>query len=131
MRPAQGFSDDYGWGQDVLRRKEREQRAAEAGDRVVEVSKPLGAILEEDRQGDVFVAEVIPGGNAERAGLKPGERISMVSATFGNDLWSVRGAGLDRVMKAIKVRVGTSVSVSLTHPRPPFPSLLSRALPAP
>uniref|UniRef100_A0A7S2RXM9 PDZ domain-containing protein n=1 Tax=Rhizochromulina marina TaxID=1034831 RepID=A0A7S2RXM9_9STRA len=109
--PLQGFNDEYGWGQDVVRRKEREQRAAEAGDRVVEVAKPLGAILEEDNNGDVFVASVMPGSNAERAGLKPGELISMVSATFGNELWSAKGAGLGRVTKAIKVRIGNSVQL--------------------
>lgn len=79
----------------------------------VQVSKPLGIILEEDKNGDVFIAEVPPNSNGARAGLKPGEKISMVSATFGNELWSVKGAGLTRVMKAIKVRIGTSVSVSL------------------
>ena len=38
-------------GQDVVRRKERNARAAENGDRIVEVVKPLGCILEEDKNG--------------------------------------------------------------------------------
>ena len=101
----------YGWGTDVVRRKERNARFAETGDRVVEVQKPLGVILEEDKTGDVFIAEVNPGSNGAKAGLKAGERISMVSATFGNELWSTQGAGLGRVTKAIKVRVGTSVKL--------------------
>lgn len=35
----------------------------------VKLSKPLGLVLEEDRSGAIFVAEVLPGGNAERLGL--------------------------------------------------------------
>jgi len=76
-----------------------------------QIVKPLGAVLEEDKNGDVFVASVSPGSNAAKAGLVPGERISMVSATFGNELWSVNGAGLGRVQKAIQVRVGNSVKL--------------------
>ena len=81
------------------------------GDRVVEVFKPLGCILEEDQKGDVFVAEVTPGSNGADAGLKVGERISMVSATFGNELWSTQGAGLSRVQRAIQVRSGRTVKL--------------------
>ena len=99
-----GFSDDYGWGEDVVRRQERNKRFADAGDRVVEVSKPLGMILEEDKNGDVFVVEVGKGSNAAKAGVLVGDKIGMVSATFGRELWSTQGAGLDRVTKAIKVR---------------------------
>ena len=35
----------------------------------VKISKPLGLVLEEDRSGAIFVAEVLPGGNAERLGI--------------------------------------------------------------
>ncbi|XP_024528233.1 uncharacterized protein LOC112345534 [Selaginella moellendorffii] len=35
----------------------------------VELRKPLGMILEEDSAGNIFVAEVSPGGNAEKSGL--------------------------------------------------------------
>ncbi|XP_024521843.1 uncharacterized protein LOC9661727 [Selaginella moellendorffii] len=36
----------------------------------VELRKPLGMILEEDSAGNIFVAEVSPGGNAEKSGLR-------------------------------------------------------------
>mmetsp|Transcript_15369 Transcript_15369/g.20641 ORF Transcript_15369/g.20641 Transcript_15369/m.20641 type:complete len:203 (-) Transcript_15369:136-744(-) len=111
VAPVAGFSEDYGWGEDVTRRAERSARAAAAGEVVYEVTKPLGLVLEEDKEGNVFVAGVKPGSNAAKAGLKEGLEISMVSATFGNDMWSTKGAGLSRVMKAIKVRVGTSVKL--------------------
>jgi hypothetical protein len=35
----------------------------------------------------------------------------MVSATFGNELWSTQGAGISRVQKAIKVRSGPTVKL--------------------
>jgi len=106
-----GGNNDYGWGVDVVRKQERAARAAEAGDVVVEVTKPLGVVLEEDKNGDVFVAEVTPGGNGDKVGLKRGLQVQMVSATFGNEMWNARGTGLDRVLKAIKVRIGTSVTL--------------------
>ncbi|GAB4818674.1 hypothetical protein N2152v2_005720 [Parachlorella kessleri] len=34
----------------------------------VQLSKPLGIVLEEDKSGTIFVAEVVPGGNADRSG---------------------------------------------------------------
>lgn len=108
---VQGGNNDYGWGVDVVRKQERAARAAEAGDMMVEVAKPLGCLLEEDKQGNVFIAEVTPGGNADKAGLVKGLEIQMVSATFGSDMWSAKGTGLDRVMKAIKVRIGTTVNL--------------------
>ena len=110
-----GFSEDFGWGQDVVRRQERNARFAEEGARVVEIVKPLGIVLEEDKNGDVYVAEVSPGGNGAKSGVMVGDRVSMVSATFGNELWSTQGAGLSRVIKAIKVRVGNSVKLVLQN----------------
>lgn len=35
----------------------------------------------------------------------------MVSATFGDDMWSTRGVGLTRVLAAIRVRAGPKVKL--------------------
>ncbi len=35
----------------------------------------------------------------------------MCSATFGDQMWSTRGAGLTRVLAAIRVRAGPTVSL--------------------
>jgi 3-hydroxyacyl-CoA dehydrogenase len=35
----------------------------------------------------------------------------MCSATFGDQMWSVRGVGLTRVLAAIRVRAGPNVSL--------------------
>lgn len=52
----------------------------------------------------------------ERKGLlKKGDIVVMCSATFGNEMWSTRGVGRDRVVKAIAVRSG-DVSLVLEEP---------------
>lgn len=40
----------------------------------------------------------------------------MCSATFGDQMWSVRGVGLTRVLAAIRVRAGNSVSLVFESP---------------
>ena len=81
---------------------ERAARDAGAGERKVTIRKPLGLVLDARPGGDVYVKEVTPGGNAEAIGqVKVGDTIQMCSATFGNQMWSTRGAGLDRVMRCL------------------------------
>jgi S1-C subfamily serine protease len=57
-------------------------RWAEQGDRVVEVSKPLGCVLVEDKRGDVYISDVTPGSNADRAGLKVRGYVDMELSLF-------------------------------------------------
>lgn len=91
---------------------ERSARDAGVGDRKVTIRKPLGLILDEDAKGDVFVKEVVKGGNAESVGgISKGDVVAMTSGTFGPQMWSTRGAGLDRVTRAIEVRAGPNVSL--------------------
>ena len=93
---------------------ERAARDAGAGERKVTIRKPLGLVLDARPGGDVYVKEVTPGGNAEAVGgVRVGDTIQMCSATFGNQMWSTRGAGLDRVMRAIEVRAGPTCSLVL------------------
>uniref|UniRef100_A0A6U4EGF8 PDZ domain-containing protein n=1 Tax=Phaeomonas parva TaxID=124430 RepID=A0A6U4EGF8_9STRA len=81
----------------------RAKRGVAAGDRIVEIKKPLGLVLEEDERGDVYVASVA--GNAARTGkVNVGDQVVMCSATFGDEMWSTRGSGLYSVMNAVKVR---------------------------
>lgn len=92
-------------------------RSAGADDRVVELRRPLGLVLNEDESGNVYVETVAARGNAARTGLvKEGDILTMCSATFGTQLWSCRGAGLTRVLSAIRVRAGTTVSLVLESP---------------
>lgn len=95
-----------------LRRWEKASRAAGAGDRVVELRRPLGLVLNDDGNGNVYVETVAPRGNAARTGeVKEGDLVTMCSATFGDQMWSCRGAGLTRVLAAIRVRAGPTVKL--------------------
>lgn len=96
---------------------DRSKRTVGADDRTVSIRKPLGLILEESQDGMVFVAEIDPEGNAaEEEDLSVGDIVVAVSATFGDEVWSTRGVGLDRVMKSIKVRSGPFVTLVLETP---------------
>lgn len=93
-------------------RWDKQSRSATSGDNLVELKRPLGLVLDEDDDGNVFVRTVAPKGNAARTGLvKEGDVVTMCSATFGNQMWSTRGAGLTRVLAAIRVRAGPTVSL--------------------
>jgi len=90
----------------------RAKRSATVGDRVVELKRPLGIVLEEDENGNVYVDAVAPRGNAARTGMvKKGDVVTMCSATFGDQMWSCRGVGLTRVLAAIRVRAGPNVKL--------------------
>ncbi|KAJ1454947.1 hypothetical protein M885DRAFT_520849 [Pelagophyceae sp. CCMP2097] len=103
-----------GQGEARLTDFERSAREAGVSDRTVTIRRPLGLVLDTDDKGDVFIKEVIKGGNADVVGeAKVGDVIAMCSATFGREMWSTRGVGLDRVMRAIEVRSGATVSLVL------------------
>mmetsp|Transcript_16067 Transcript_16067/g.26309 ORF Transcript_16067/g.26309 Transcript_16067/m.26309 type:complete len:201 (+) Transcript_16067:92-694(+) len=90
----------------------RQSRSASQDDRLVELKRPLGLVLDEDEDGNVFVQTVAPRGNAARSGMvQEGDIVTMCSATFGNEMWSCRGVGLTRVLAAIRVRAGPTVSL--------------------
>ena len=89
---------------DQQARANRETRKAGADDRMVELKKPLGLVLDEDPEGNVFVTSIDANGRAEKSGkVFVGDQVMMVSATFGDDLWSCEGVGLTRVLSCIKV----------------------------
>jgi len=100
------------WGsKNTLTDFERAARDAGATDRKVTIRKPLGLVLGENSNKDVYIKEVVKGGNADAMDVKEGDLIAMCSATFGTEMWSTRGVGLSRVMRAIEVRSGQTVSL--------------------
>ena len=102
---------------DAFTRANRASRAAGASDRIVEIRQPLGMDLDEDNEGNVFVKKIDPKGRAAKTGMVfEGDRIAMVSATFGDDMWSARGVGLERVVSSIKVRNTKPVKLVLEAP---------------
>eukprot|EP00562_Extubocellulus_spinifer_P023838 CAMPEP_0178676994 /NCGR_PEP_ID=MMETSP0698-20121128/36210_1 /TAXON_ID=265572 /ORGANISM="Extubocellulus spinifer, Strain CCMP396" /LENGTH=182 /DNA_ID=CAMNT_0020321265 /DNA_START=107 /DNA_END=655 /DNA_ORIENTATION=- len=81
-------------------------------DRLVELKRPLGIVLNEDANGNVYVETVAPRGNAARTGeVREGDIVAMCSSTFGDEMWSTRGAGLSRVLSAIRLRAGPTVKL--------------------
>jgi C-terminal processing protease CtpA/Prc len=65
----------------------------------------MGMELDEDKDGNVFVKSIDAGGRAEKSGkVFVGDYVKMVSATFGDDMWTCEGVGLTRVLSCIKVR---------------------------
>jgi hypothetical protein len=99
---------------DAFAKANRAARSVGGDDRVVEILLPLGMELAEDSEGDVFVKSIEPNGRAAKTGkVFVGDRLTMVSATFGNDMWSARGVGLGRVLSAIKVRNTKPVRMAL------------------
>jgi hypothetical protein len=46
----------------------KQSRSASVGDNVVELNRPLGLVLNEDENGNVYVETVAPKGNAARTG---------------------------------------------------------------
>mmetsp|Transcript_72959 Transcript_72959/g.110079 ORF Transcript_72959/g.110079 Transcript_72959/m.110079 type:complete len:201 (+) Transcript_72959:227-829(+) len=98
--------------EDDLLRWARASRSASADDTVVELMRPLGLVLNEDENKNVYVETVAPRGNAARTGqVKEGDIVTMCSATFGDQMWSTRGVGLSRVLAAIRVRAGPTVKL--------------------
>lgn len=96
---------------------DRSKRVVTDSDRSVILQKPLGLVLEEGQDGMVFVAEIDPDGNAAASGeVNEGDILVAVSATFGDEVWSTRGVGLDRVMKSIRIRSGDFVTLVLESP---------------
>jgi hypothetical protein len=88
-----------------MNKANRGARKSGAGERTVELKKPMGMELDEDSQGNVFVKSIDPLSRADKAGvIFVGDQIKMVSATFGDDMWSCEGVGLTRVLSCIKVR---------------------------
>lgn len=97
--------------------EDRSRRVVGANERSVVLQKPLGLVLEEGQDGMVFVAEIDRDGNAFDSGeVAEGDVVVAVSATFGEEVWSTRGVGLDRVLKSIRIRAGDFVTLVLESP---------------
>jgi len=93
----------------------RAKRLITNEDRCAIIQKPLGIILEEINDGMVSIAKIDPTGNAAQSGfdIRVGDIVVAVSATFGDEIWSTRGVGLDRILKSIKIRAGDFVTLVL------------------
>lgn len=97
-------------------------RDARAGDRKVTFRKPnqateglvLGLKFKESFGKAVYIEKILPNTEAARlqaqGKIKEGDQVTMVSATFGDEMWSARGVGKYRLEKSIAVRQGMTIS---------------------
>merc|ERR1719326_287955 len=119
----------FGNNEESKRRREALSfRDAQAGQRKVTFRKPnaattgllLGLKFRESFGKGVFVDKIVPGTEAARLAaqgkVKEGDEVVMVSATFGNEMWSARGIGKYRLEKSIAVRQGMNISLVLENP---------------
>jgi len=103
-------------------------RDARPGDKKVTFRKPnaatqgivLGLKFKENFGKAVFIDKIVAGTEAARlesqGKLKVGDEITMVSATFGDEMWSARGIGKYRLEKSIAVRQGGTISFVVESP---------------
>merc|ERR1719379_1743579 len=104
-------------------------RNAPPGSRVVAFRKEnaatqglqLGLKFRESFGKAVYIDAILPGSQAARlekqGKLRKGDEVVMVSATFGDEMWSARGIGKQRLEKSIAVRQGMTISLVLENPK--------------
>merc|ERR1719253_1825108 len=113
----------FGNNEESTRRREALSfRDARPGDRKVTFRKPnaategisLGLKFKEKFGKQVVIDKIVPGTEASRlekqGKIKVGDEVTMVSATFGDEMWSARGVGKMRLEKPIAVRQGMTIS---------------------
>lgn len=104
------------------RRNDLSLRDAPVGSNKVAFRKPnqatdglvLGLKFREDWSKAVFIDKIVDGTEAARlksqGKIKEGDEVTMVSATFGDEMWSARGIGKYRLEKSIAVRQGATIA---------------------
>jgi len=113
----------FGNNEESTKRREMlSYREARPGDRKVTFRKPnaateglmLGLKFRESFGKAIYIDKILPNSEAarlEKAGkIKEGDEITMVSATFGDEMWSAKGIGKYRLEKSIAVRQGMTIS---------------------
>ena len=106
-------------------RQDLSLRSAPPGSRVVAFRKEnaatqglqLGLKFRESFGKAVYIDAILPGSQAARlekqGKLRKGDEVVMVSATFGDEMWSSRGIGKQRLEKSIAVRQGQTIKFVL------------------
>lgn len=114
-------------GESKERRDMLSLRDARATDRKVTFRKPnmatdgltLGLKFKESFGKAVYIDKILPNTEAARlekdGKLRVGDQVTMVSATFGDEMWSARGVGKYRLEKSIAVRQGMTISFVLEN----------------
>lgn len=91
----------------------RSQRAVDSNARLVECDLPLGVVFEEKDGGDIYVKDVDDRSSAWRQGVRPGAQLTMISATFGDEMWTARKVGLTQFYTVLNSRFGSTIRLAL------------------
>jgi len=91
----------------------RSQREADGIGRLVECNLPLGLEFEEKDGGDIYIKSVEQDTDAWDQGVRPGAQLTMVSATFGDEMWNARKVGMTQFMQTLNSRFGNTISLQL------------------
>lgn len=91
----------------------RAARQPEDSSRVVEVNMPLGIEFEEREGGDIYIKSVDKSSDAYAQGVRSGAQLVMISATFGDEMWSTRGVGLKQFITVVNSRFGGTTKLAL------------------
>jgi len=103
-------------------REELSARSAKAGANKVTFRKPnaatqgimLGLKFKEGFGKAIYIDKIVPNTEAAKwksqGKIKEGDEVTMVSATFGDEMWSARRIGKMRLEKSIAVRQGMTIS---------------------
>ena len=108
------------------RRRLTRRRAAAADDEpvppgcaryAVELKKPLGMFLANDKNGNIFVEELVPGGAAEQSGLiSVGDRLIATSAIVFNSEMDYGGVSVKKGEEQIRFSTrGESFEIGRAH----------------
>jgi len=88
----------------------------------VELSKPLGIVLEEDKSGNIFEAEIVNDGNADKSGLVDvvDQLIATSAVVYGN-IEDYQGVRVRKGMEIVRLNVRgekfeTVMAAIGTHP---------------
>ncbi|CAE8589353.1 unnamed protein product [Polarella glacialis] len=81
--------------------------------RVVEVDMPLGVEFEEKSGGDIYIKAVDKDSDAWDKGVRSGAQLVMVSATFGDEMWTTRKVGMTQFTTVVKSRFGSTIKLAL------------------
>jgi len=71
---------------------------------VVNVKKPLGIVFEETKEGALFVAELVDGGAADRAGVTVGDKLVAVSANVYSKPTSYGGVVVNQRQETVRLQ---------------------------
>lgn len=126
------LSFDFGGGKERADEPLSARTAQNVNGRVVEVNLPLGITFEEREAGNIYIKAVDPSSDAYKKGVRPGAQLVMVSAVFGDELWTTRNVGMTQVQTVIQSRFGQTIELALENEDQNIvSSFLSSILPKP